>query len=123
MVPESLRAQLVSGVGQLALKAGAAAVTSYAASRFIPGAARRYAPFIAAGAWSEVINAGLAQTPIAPYLSAFPVRRPTMRVGPGARGRVAAYPGTGLPAGTVSAYPLAAYPTMRSVGMPSHVGS
>ena len=46
----------------------AATATAWLGHKF----ARRYGAFIAAGAFSEVINAGLAQTPIASALSAYP---------------------------------------------------
>jgi hypothetical protein len=69
---------------------------------------------ITAGAFSETINCALAQTPIAPLLSANPIPR----VAP----RVAAYPGTGA-SRLIGAGPrMAAWPTMRVVGMPTHAG-
>lgn len=46
----------------------AAIGTSIAARKF----ARQWAPFIAAGAFSEVINGGLALTPASSFLSAYP---------------------------------------------------
>lgn len=77
----------------------AATIGSFIADKF----AKKLAPFIVAGAFSEVINLGLAQTPAASYLSAYPqvvsLRAwPQPKVLPSAAPGVRAWPGR---AGTV----------------------
>ncbi len=121
MLPASINVS--TGLGQVGVSLAAAVGTTVAVG-FLPSSFRRFGPFIVAGAFSETINAALAQTPIAPYLSAFPNRR-VVRVGPGANGAqgraVAAANG-----GRVSAWPralagnLSAYP--RNAGMPMNAG-
>lgn len=110
MLPATAQAQVQGAAGQVGLSVVGAIVTSLVARRFAPG----YARFIAAGAWSEAISCGVAQTPIASYLGAY---SPTRRI------RVAAYPRVGVGGGRVAAYPaltatpaLHAYPQMRVAG-------
>lgn len=106
MMPAEMRGKVASGAGYVALNVLGAIATTMAAKKLLGG---RAATFIAAGAWAEAINGAIAQTPIAPYLSAFPVRRvvrpgsesgrpvvghaayPQARIG--ARSGFAAYPG------------------------------
>lgn len=110
MLPANLQAQVATGAGQIALSLASAVVVSLVARKALPNHAR----MIAAGAWSETINAALAQTPIAPLMSAFPARR---RVASAPRRGVAAWPtAAALPAGRpgVAAWPMA---MMRSVGV------
>lgn len=107
MLPATMQPKVQSGAGKVALSIASAVVTSLIARRVLPAQAR----LITAGAFSETINCALAMTPIAPFLSAYPMRRTNPRL--------AAYPGTG--AGRLIAAPprLAAYP--RMVGVPSHI--
>lgn len=115
MLPANVQAQVSGGVGAIALSLASAVVVSLVARKALPGQAR----LISAGAFSETINAALAKTPIAPFLSAYPPRR--IALAPAGRGRpgVAAWPGQ--PAIPVRAG-VAAYPMMRSVGMPINAG-
>jgi hypothetical protein len=111
MLPASTAATVATGPGKIALSLASAVITAMIARRVLPGQAR----LITAGAFSETINCALAQSPIAPFLSAYPMRRTNPRV--------AAYPGTGS-SRLIGAGPrMAAWPTMRVVGLPSHVGS
>lgn len=116
MLPAAAKAKVATGAGYVALSIASAIGVSLAARKFLPGQAR----MIAGGAWSEAINAALAQTPVAPYLGAF---APVRRLVP-ARGRVnnvSAWPGSGaaqLAAAGRSG--VAAWP--RSVGMPMNAG-
>lgn len=113
MLPANLQATVASGIGQIALSIASAVVVSLVARKALPGQSR----MISAGAFSETINAALAKTPIAPFLSAFPARRMPVAL-PAGRGRgVAAWPGAALPRAGVSAWP-----GMRSVGMPVAAG-
>jgi hypothetical protein len=96
------------GLSGVATTSAAALLVSWITAMFAPAKYRRAGEFIIAGAWSEAINMALAQTPAAPYLSAFSPRRfpsgvaawPARRVGvaawpaslPRSSGRVAAWP-------------------------------
>lgn len=102
MLPAATAAKVTSGAGYVALSLASSVVVSLIAKRALPGSAR----MITAGAFSETINCALAQTPIAPYLSAFPRRRvatPTLRAYPGMR-QIPQRAG------------VSAWPGMRSVG-------
>ena len=110
MLPANAQATVATGVGQIGLAIASAVVTTLAARQFAPSGYRR---LIAAGAFTEAINAIVAQTPVAAYLSAFPVRS-RVRSGynvPAGR--------TAVASGGLRAYPLAgragmsAYPTAR----------
>jgi hypothetical protein len=111
MLPANVQAQVSSGIGQIALSVASAVVVSLVARKALPGQSR----MISAGAFSETINAALAKTPIAPFLSAFPSRR----VLPAARRGVGAWAGAQLPRQTAG---VSAWPTMRTVGMPMNAG-
>lgn len=86
------------GLSGVATTSAAALLVSWLTAMFAPARYRRAGEFIIAGAWSEAINMALAQTPAAPYLSAFSPRR--MPAG------VAAWPNRRVNAG-VSAWPAA----------------
>jgi hypothetical protein len=109
---------------KIALNIAAAAAITVAARKLLPSKFQSSARFVAAGAFSEAINVALAQTPIAPYLSAFPrgAGRVASRIGggalaPGRRvgGAFAAYPAQ-LPRPGVGAYPA------RVMALPQQVG-
>lgn len=117
MLPATMQPKVQTGVGKIGLSLLSAVVTSLIARRALPAQSR----LITAGAFSETINCALAQTPIAPFLSAYPHAR-----------RLSAYPTSGynVPAG-MSAYPgtgtrrvLTAgaprVPQMRVVGVTGH---
>lgn len=115
MLPAATQLEVASGMGYVALSLVSAIAVSIAAKKFIPGQAR----MIAGGAFSEAINAGIAQTPVAPYLGAFaPVRRivPPITRRAGGRPGVNAWPGGGNPALSAARNGLAAWPMMRAVG-------
>lgn len=108
MLPAETQASLKTGVGYVALSIASAIGVAIGARKLLPAQAR----FLAAGAFSEAINAGLAQTPVAPYLGAFaPPRRVLPTRTAGSRG-VSAWPMAGAPAG-LGAWPM---PGMRAVG-------
>lgn len=109
MLPANIQTQVASGFGQVALSVASAIVVSLVARKALPAQSR----MISAGAFSETINAALAKTPIAPFLSAYPVRRVAA---PARRGVSAWTQPAALRAG------MSAYPTMRSVGMPVAAG-
>lgn len=114
MMPAAQQAGLKSGAGYVGLSLVGAIITSIAAKKLIPTQAR----MITGGAFSEVINAGLAQTPAAAYLGAFgPSRR---LIAPAARRGVAAWPGSGARPLAAGRTGMAAWP--KSVGMPSNAG-
>jgi hypothetical protein len=71
MLPASTQATVSTGVGQVGLAIASAVVTTLAARQFAP---RGFGRLIAAGAFTEAINAVVAQTPVAPFLSAIPIR-------------------------------------------------
>lgn len=110
MLPAPAAGSAVEKIQNIGLRLGAAALTAFLARKFAP---RGLAAFVAAGAFGEAINWGLAQTPVAPFLGALPARRalplPMTRVG-----RVAAWPRS-LPAG-VGAWPKASRPMMAVAG-------
>lgn len=111
--PSSASIQKVQYVG---LRLAAAVGISVMARKFAP----KYSRMMAAGAFSEAINAGLAQTPIAPFLAAIPRRRnPAMGALPrrAAAGRIAAWP-TAIPAARTGVGAWA----RRTPGMPSIQG-
>lgn len=111
MLPAATQTQVAGAAGQVGLSIVGAVVTAMAARKF----AGSYAKFVAAGAFAEAIACGVAQTPIAPFLAAFPVRASAPRVAayPAVRAvGVRAYPTTALPVRSG----MNAYPTMRSVG-------
>ena len=94
---------------------GAAVVVTGVVTLAVPAKYRNIARAVAAGAMSEAANQALAQTPVAPYLSAFPTRAPVIRVAPPVGSRAALKNRTSL-----AAFPrrgVAAYPTMRPAGM------
>jgi len=96
-----------TGLPGVATTAGAALAITVLAAMLTPPKYRRAAEFVVAGAWSEAINCGLAQTPIAPYLSAFsPTRRSIVRgyVQPARVRGVQAWPAA-LPRSGMSAWP------------------
>lgn len=111
MLPATTQAKVTTGPGKIALSLVSAVVTSLIARKVLPNQAR----LITAGAFSETINCALAQSPVAPFLSAYP-RRTVMP-------RVAAYPGTGSSRLLNQGPRVAAYPGMRVVGLPAHVGA
>jgi hypothetical protein len=108
MLPASTAATVAKGPGAIALSIASAVVVSLIAKKALPSQAR----MITAGAFSETINCALAQTPIAPYLSAFPRRR------------VAATPLRAWPGNRVIAQRagVAAWPGMRVVGQAPVMG-
>jgi hypothetical protein len=109
MLPAATQTSLKSGAGYVALSIGSAVAVSIAAKKFLPAQAR----MAAAGAFSEAINAALAQTPIAPYLGAFAPRRIVPIAGRRPVG-VGAWTAPAAVAG-VGAWP-------RVVGMPAMAG-
>lgn len=111
MLPASAQTAVKSGAGYVALTIGSAIAVSLAARKFLPAQAR----MAAAGAFSEAINAALAQTPIAPYLGAFGPRRIVPVAG--RRPGVSAWPQPRAVAAGVSAWPQP-----RVVGMPANAG-
>lgn len=108
ILPATMQPKVQSGFGKIALSLASAVATSIIARKVLPNQSR----LISAGAFSETINCALAQTPIAPFLSAYPVRRtnPHLR----------AYPGTGASRLIAQAPRMSAWP--RTVGVPSHAG-
>lgn len=104
MLPATTAAQVSKGMGYVALSLASTIVTALIARKALPGQAR----MIVAGAYSETINCALAQTPIAPYLSAFPRRR--------VAGTVRGWPGNRVIPQRAG---VAAWPMMRSVGSPT----
>lgn len=106
MLPADQQAKMKSGVGYIGLCLLSAVVTSLVAKRALPN----YSRLISAGAFSETINAALAQSPTAvKFLSAYP----------GGTRRLNAWPGaTALPAGrgNLAAWPVAT-PGMRVAGV------
>jgi hypothetical protein len=110
MLPSTSQTAVKSGAGYVALSIGSAVAVSIAAKKFLPAQAR----MAAAGAFSEAINAALAQTPVAPYLGAFGPRRivATRRAGVGAWAQPVA-----VAAGRAG---VGAWP--RVVGMPMNAG-
>lgn len=111
MLPATTQATVQGAAGKIGLSLASAIVASIVARRVLP----RYAPYIAAGAFAEVVDCAVQQTPVAAYFSAYPRFRayPT----PAAPGLVVAGGRTALPA---RAGGLRAYPLPRAVG--SHVG-
>lgn len=103
-----------TGLPGIATTSAAALAVTVLSAMFAPAKYRRQSEFVIAGAWSEAINCALAASPVAPYLSAFPVRRAAGVAAWPMRGRVgvSAYP-TSLPR---SSGRVAAYPQMRTVG-------
>lgn len=119
MLPATMQPKVQSGAGKIALSLLSAVVTSLISRRILPVQSR----LITAGAFSETINCALAQTPIAPFLSAYPVRSGyNVAAGMSAypRPRFAAYPGTGTARAMTAGAPRV--PQMRMVGMPTHHG-
>jgi hypothetical protein len=118
MLPANAQAAIATGAGQVALAIASAVVTTLGAKQFVP---QGYKRLVAAGAFSEAINAVVAQTPVAGFLSAFPARRvypvlPNGRAVPSnlvrAAAGVAAYP---MRPG-MRAYPMPRVPQMYSTG-------
>ena len=72
------KANVSTGLPGLATTTGAAIALALA-STMIPRKHKGLAEFVVAGAFSEAVNFGLAMTPVAPYLGAFPPK-PTLRV-------------------------------------------
>lgn len=121
MIPVTSQASVQSGAGYIALTVVSALIVSLAAKKFVPA----YARMATAGAFSETINAALAQTPVAAYLGAFaPVRRRVIPSGAGNRRGVAAWPGASASYMALQGARtgVAAWPMPRSVGMPSNAG-
>lgn len=121
MMPATMQTQVASpGLANIGLKVASALVVSLVARKAAPAQSR----MIAAGAFSEVINAALAATPIAPYLSAYPGGRRALPVQAGnviPGGRRAALSAWTAPRQVgMSAYPTGG--NMRSVGMPVSAG-
>jgi hypothetical protein len=106
-----------TGLPGIATTAGAAVAITVLVALLAPPKYKRVGEFVIAGAWSEAINCGLAQTPIAPYLSAFPMRRSPVRgyVQPAHAGMSAW--AAALPRNTGR---VAAWPEMRVTGGMSH---
>jgi hypothetical protein len=97
-----------TGLPGIATTSAAALAVSVLSAMFAPSKYRRQSEFVIAGAWSEAINCALAASPVAPYLSAFPVRRSGVAAWPMRRGvGVNAWP-QALPrsTGRVSAWPM-----------------
>lgn len=118
MVPTPTNAT-IQKVQYVGLRLAAAIGVAMASKKFAP----KYSRMMTAGAFSEAINAGLAQTPIAPFLAAIPRRRgnPALagrRINP-AIGRVAAWPAA-IPASTARAG-VGAW-ARRGPGLPSVQG-
>ena len=114
ILPSSMNVS--SGMAGVATSAVAALGVTVAHALLTPAKYKTLGAFVVAGAWSEAINQALAQTPIAPYLAAYP--RPALRiVTPVRGGRIAAYPRAALSAGAPA---FAAYP--RTVGLPANAG-
>jgi hypothetical protein len=112
MLPATV--DVTTGMNSVFIKGAAAVAISVGARKLMP----KYAAYAAAGAWSEVIAAGLAMSPAAGYLGAFRVRR-VVPVAANRAGRVSAYPGgqraVGAPRG-VSAWPAPRVPMMSHAG-------
>lgn len=108
MLPQATAANVSKGIGYVALSLVSSVVVSMVAKRVLPSQAR----MIVAGAFSETINCALAQTPIAPYLSAYPRRRVAMNAWPTPKGIT----------GGARAAGVAAWPTMRVAGGVTHQG-
>lgn len=116
ILPATTHAQVTSGVGYAALNLAAASGVAVLAHKF----GGRYARLLAAGAFAEAISCAVAQTPVAPYLGAFPPRRVRMIQGsPGRRvsaGNLRAWPAApALPAAAARSG-MAAWPLPRVVG-------
>jgi len=102
-----------TGLPGVAVTSAAALAISIASAFLTPAKYRSAAEFVIAGAWSEAINQALAQTPVAPYLSAFSMRR--VAAYPLAnRASMRAYPAA-LPRST-GRVALSGYPTARVAG-------
>ena len=110
MLPASAQATVQGTAGKIGLSLASAIVASVIARRILP----RFAPFIAAGAFAEVVDCAVQATPVGAYLSAYP--------------RFRAYPGTlpvptnaSIVAGGARALPAAR--TLRAYPLPRHVGA
>jgi hypothetical protein len=114
LLPADMQAKVRTGVGHIALSIASAVTVSLVTKRFLPG----YSRMVAAGAFSEAINAALAQTPVAPFLGAFPARRVVAAPVNGGRRGVNAWSGaSALP----PAAPRGVGAWSRQVGMPTMV--
>jgi hypothetical protein len=74
------KANVSTGLPGLATTAGAALAGTIAHMMLTPAKHRALGDFVVAGMWAEAVNFGLALTPAAPYLSAFPPRSPALRI-------------------------------------------
>jgi hypothetical protein len=120
------KANVSTGLPGLATTAAAALAGTIAHQMFTPARHRAFGEFVVAGMWAEAVNFGLALTPAAPYLSAFPPRANALRVidnSPRGARSLSAYARSG---GRLSAYSrggatFGAY--TRSVGVPVSAGN
>lgn len=112
------KANVSTGLPGLATTAGAALALSAVHAMMTPSKYRSFGEAVVLGAWAEAINFGLALTPVAPYLSAFPPR-PALRVIDPRRFGGYARRGLGAPAfGTSTTF--GAY--TRAMGVPTNAG-
>lgn len=101
--PASTTNQVAASAQFVGTRLAGAIAVGIAARKFAP----KYSRMVVAGAFAEVVNCALAQTPVAPFLSALPRRRlvalpsrtgvPAVRAWPGQTPRVSAWPTSALP--------------------------
>lgn len=120
------KANVSTGLPGLATTAGAALAGTIAHVMLTPAKHRALGDFVIAGMWAEAVNFGLALTPVAPYLSAFPPRSPALRIidnSPAGARRLGAYNrgGNRLSAYSRGGGNLGAY--TRAMGVPTNAGS
>lgn len=114
MLPAPEAGSTMEKVQAVGVRVASALAVGFAARRFAP----KWARMITAGAFSDAVDCALAQTPAAPFLSAFArVRRPAALPMPARRVGTSAWPGNQLP--RVSAWPQ----RLASPGLPVVVGN
>lgn len=120
-------ANVSTGLPGLATTTGAAIAGTIAHHMFTPARHRALGDFVVAGLWAEAVNFGLALTPVAPYLSAFPPR-PALRIIDNSprgaiAGKLSAYARAqrGLSAYSRGGATFGAY--TRTVGVPVNAGT
>lgn len=110
-----------TGLPGLATTLGAAVVGAIAHSHFTPPKHKGIGEAVVVGMFAEAINFGLALTPAAPYLSAYPPRPAVRIVAPARGGRFNAWARGALPGAPMSTGTrFGAY--ARSVGVPAGAG-
>ena len=117
-------ANVSTGLPGLATTTAAAIAGTVANHMFTPARHRELGDYVVAGMWAEAITFGLALTPVAPYLSAFPPRNPLRIIDNSPTSRLSAYARAG--GGRLSAYSrggatFGAY--TRTVGVPVSAGN